>query len=591
MVRNSRNRQSGAALILIAFILGLGITAYLIKAMNAITLVQQQDEKTYKALADAKTALIAWAVSHMYNPGEMPWPDRNTDGNFDGSSDCVTTTFQYNYLLGQLPSLPTTSPCFDPNNGLTVYSGFSSYAGLGQEFRDAQGNKLWYAVSRNLVRDNEHGESPVINPGIANPSYISPPYFRQGGTTAYPWLIVRDRNGAIISDRVAAVLIAPGNPVGNQVRSGAAPNANQYLDSFMIGAATYGNAGYATSDEDFVIGEDTLSVPESDLTYQKPYYFNDKLVYITIDELVDALQKRAGEQVKASLKAYYATNLYYPYAANLDAAGGKKYCVDSQLAGGLPIDSAPTSSYLCTYSRTSATDSVVACGFDKVESIAFTRATSSFTVGATLGQCAVSSSVTTSSDRRVCTCTGAGSCSNSTQKFECLIDGTCTTTNISGGGSYTINGGIFSSTASSCSLSCISGKTLVVACGSGTTVGSGTFAYNSCADAPLNTAASLFPPWFTANKWQDYVYYKLTRPAASNGFSAGDKSASALIVAVGSPLTSVPFAVKGSAQTQPSCNVNDYMDSAENTNNDNVFDATNKTKAQNYNDQIFLVTP
>src|SRR5450830_914534 len=125
MVRRFGNSQSGAALILIAFILGLGVTAYLIKAMNATTIAQQQDDKTYKALADAKAALIAWAVSYKYNPGEMPWPDRNGDGNYDGSSDCVASTFQYSYLLGQLPSLPSTSPCLDPNNGLTVYTGFS----------------------------------------------------------------------------------------------------------------------------------------------------------------------------------------------------------------------------------------------------------------------------------------------------------------------------------------------------------------------------------------------------------------------------------------------------------------------------------
>src|SRR3972149_1749447 len=137
---SSSFKQRGAALIFIVFILGLGIAAYTIKVFNTASMQSQQDQKTLQTLGEAKKALIAWAVSHPNTPGQMPWPDRNGDGDYDGNSDCVSTAFQYSYLLGQLPIVGQTNPCVSPQTG------------VGGDWRDAQGNRLWYAVSRNLVR-------------------------------------------------------------------------------------------------------------------------------------------------------------------------------------------------------------------------------------------------------------------------------------------------------------------------------------------------------------------------------------------------------------------------------------------------------
>jgi hypothetical protein len=204
-------KQTGAVLILMAFIIGLGVLSYMLHAFNPERLKLEQDKKTYQTLNDAKQALIAWAVSHPNAPGMMPWPDRNTDIDFapypnayDGRSDCVTTAFSRPYLIGQLPWRGQSNPCVLPHTG------------LGTEFRDAQGNHLWYAVSRNLIYDYEHAEAPIINPGMINAPHAITPYLRQGGTQSYPWLQVLDRNGSLVSDRVAAVIIAPGGPMGGQ---------------------------------------------------------------------------------------------------------------------------------------------------------------------------------------------------------------------------------------------------------------------------------------------------------------------------------------------------------------------------------------
>ena len=81
-------KQTGATLILMAFIIALAATVYLLKAYDPAQLRLEQDKKTYLALNEAKQALIAWAVSNSINPGQMPFPDRNADGNYDGRSDC-----------------------------------------------------------------------------------------------------------------------------------------------------------------------------------------------------------------------------------------------------------------------------------------------------------------------------------------------------------------------------------------------------------------------------------------------------------------------------------------------------------------------
>ena len=561
-------KQKGVALILMTFIIGLGVIAYLLHALDPQRLKLEQDKKTYESLNAAKQALIAWSVSHKYTPGQMPWPDRNADG----SSDCVTTPFQYIYLLGQLPSKPDTSPCLDPNNGSTSYAGLSSYPSLGQEFRDAGGNRLWYAVSRNLVYDSEHNESPIINPGMINPPYAVTPYLRQGGTQPYTWLRVLDRNGNLVSDRVAVVIIAPGEPVGGQNRAAIAPGASEFLDSFKIGIANYKNSDSAIPDEDFIMGEDSRTVPVSDPTFVQPYYFNDKLVYITIDELMAALEKRAAAEVKVAVKNYKLSTGYNPYAAIM--GGDKNYsCVAGKLAGALPIAPSHTSS--CSYTGVSGTSSTSSCSFTEVASVIFNMS-SNFTGNA--GACQYSANV--------CTCNGAGSCTNAAQTFTCNAAGACSA-NIAG--TYKFSEGGFDSVTGNCTTTCGSDTSCAG-------LGSGSFAHSSCADSSFNsvTTNSKLPTWFTNNLWQDYIYYAAQRGASPTLNAGGRSGITALTITTGYPIISAPLAVsKGSPQLRLSCNLADHMDTSVNATGDitNIYEPLNKPKGQNYNDQIFVISP
>lgn len=580
-----RSSQRGMVLILIAFIIGLGAAAFMYKMFNASNLQVAQDEKTMRVLGEAKAALIAWAVSHPNSPGMMPWPDRNTDTDFDGDSaydgksDCATTAFQPSYLLGQLPWRAQSNPCVMPHTG------------LGADFRDAQGNRLWYAVSRNMVRDYEHSEYPIINPGMANPPHAVTPYLRQGGTDSYPWLRVLDRNGNLLSDRVAAVIIAPGNPLEEQDRSSSAPDASQYLDKLTIGGNTFKNYDSALVDEDFIMGEDSKNLSASDSTYVRPYRFNDKLVYITIDELIVAVEARATNTLKNSLLNYYEPASgdrpngrgigYFPYAASLGSS--KDYvCITSNTAGVLPISDISPPNFTCSYNR-SGTPRItsVSCttGFTNLNSIQFERNANDF--NASTGAC--------SFNGRVCTCKGAGSCSRitaTTQAFSCDVAGNCLTSATTGSlnGTVTFSGGEFTSRNSRCSLACAD------AVCSGNGAGSASRA-NTCNDAIFNTGSSSLPTWIMTNKWYDYFYYASSR----NGIklTSGSKvNIDSLLIGTGRSIIAPNSAVsKGASQLRPSCAVNDYLDSIENTNANQIFDGQSITRTPNYNDHTYIVAP
>lgn len=570
--RVPRVRQRGAVLIMIAFIIGLATAAYILKMLNTSNSQAEQDQRTYQSLKEAKQALIAWAVSHEYTPGQMPWPDRHLDaGVYDGSSDCVATPFQYSYLLGQLPSAADTSPCLDPNTGSNIYAGLSTYPSLGHSFRDAQGNRLWYAVSRNLVRDYATSTNPVVNPNIIN-------------VPTYPWLQVLDRNGNLVSNRVAAVILAPGDALAGQSRAGAA-DASQFLDSFQIGVAVFNNRGYATADEDFIMGDDSRNVSINDPTFVQPYSFNDKLAYITIDELMAAIEKRVGEQVRHSLKTYQDINGYYPYASQLGTS--LNFVGEGSLQSGfLPLFPS------CNYNVTSATNVSLNCTqslFDVnstgVTQIRFYLPSGTFT--SSTGNC------TRQSSNERCYCTGSGSCSRTGMTFSCN-DAGCSALGTGATGDFRIRGGKLTFSSGGCSITTPLAKLPANGCpdsNSRVTCNSVSGSVTSYNNSDADFGATL-PLWFIANQWQSYVYYRMTRPA-SVILSAGTQNAEAAVVTVGRPIDTAPFALSnGAAQIRPSCNaLNNYLDSIENTNGDGVYEATSILRNPNYNDQTFLVVP
>lgn len=317
--------QQGAALILLVFILAIAMTTYFVKMLDNEALKTERERRDMQNLALAKEALISWAVSNSEHPGQMPYPDRGTDpGGYDGLSDCpmsgtpFNNPLSYRLLIGKLPIYGQTNPCISPQEGLAL------------DHKGEDGKRLWYAVSRNLVHQYEYlTANPLSNP-IINSSIVNNP--------TYQWLRVLDKNGVVISDRVAALIIAPGEVIGNQRRSNTA-TVDNFLDQFQIGGTIYSNQDYDQPDEDFFIGESLDRINANDLTYTRPYLFNDKLVYVTIDELMIALEKKVAREVVYRLRDYFNVYGYFPYAS-LDFASNA--CSDGISYGLLPLNACST---------------------------------------------------------------------------------------------------------------------------------------------------------------------------------------------------------------------------------------------------------
>ncbi len=570
-------KQKGFALILIAFILGLGASVYLLKTYSADAIKAKQDAKTYQALKGAKVALIAWAVNHPNTPGLMPYPDRSTDGNYDDGSDCYASNINFSptFTIGRLPLLNSDPNCINDKNSVTT--------GLAEDLRDASGERLWYEVSQNLLHDYKNngdpdGTSPLINPSIIN-------------NPNYKWFVVRDRNGNVISDRVAAVVIAPGAPLPNQDRSSSNPPANQYLDKiYMANGTAYTNYTYYDSAlplvlQEFIIGDDMRNVSKTDPSYKnqaiESYYFNDKLIYITIDELMAALQERAAQEAKLQLNNHRSVNGDYPQAALLGDAHNA--CTEGNLKGFLPVNPASAN---CS----SATSCLVNLPMTKVT---FTL-TGSEIYGSTTGAC-YRKNIPAS-----CTCSGAGSCkraSSPARTFSCAENGVCSSTGTSPEGTFKFEYAAKAPDGTALSGACSTLSQGVVQC---TDVGSFVSHTNNCVQAKPELTS--LPRWFTDNNWQNYFYYAFvpTSGAPSSNLQAGTKTGlNALLIGFGDVITKEPFAVsKGAAQSRlslspsnPSPNLNDYLDSNENANGDLVFDATNRQKSNNYNDKTYIVSP
>jgi len=529
--------QQGYAALIMAFIIAMMSMVFIFKILNKTSMQALQQEKTMQHLNEAKQAVLAWAVSNLDHPGQLPFPDRNDEGNYDGTSDCnsPTSVFQYIFLIGQLPVMGRSNPCISPQEKLSI------------QLTDAYGNRLWYAVSRNLVHKYElPAADPVINPGIiSNPTY--------------PWLRVVDRNGALISDRVAVVIIAPGNAMDGQNRAGAA-NINQYLDAVTVNGVPYSNNDYDQPDEDFIMAEDMQYVSDTNASVGRPYLFNDQLVYITIDELISALNKRVAQESSWLLTSYRTKNGYFPNAADLSLStfATNQYFSGAATQGLIPLD--VTDAGCGCVSETSCS-----CRFNPITSVTMYRDSGTWNSAQDTGSC----NSTLAGSGKECACTGAGSCARFSTSFVCDALGNCTSSNLT----PSLNNRFIYKLPDYADFYSPLGGCVVVGsqlrCNSG-----GSF------DVGLKE-----PVWFKTNQWQEYMYY---RWSAANDLIAGTQvGLSALLIAVGNPITSEV----GITQNRHSNNLADYLDSVENTDADNQFESVLKKRTNTYNDEVFIIAP
>ena len=280
------NSQQGTALLIFVIILSLAALSVFLNRMNSSTQqFIQRDQITSDALAQAKEALISYAASVDTSvsgrPGDLPCPDRDNDGKAGTTSvsSCGSGTGSYqDRRLGRLPWKDLGLP----------------------DLRDSSGELLWYAVSNNFKQQTR---TASLNSDT-------------NGT-----ITVRDAAGNILynasaSTGVAATIIAPGPPIARQdglQQNRTAANINNpmhYLDNIAV----EDNADF---DETVTLTNGFFAGPVRDAS--GTVIANDRIMVITRDEIMAAIEKRVAREAFNCLKDYAADPLNQgrlPWAAS-----------------------------------------------------------------------------------------------------------------------------------------------------------------------------------------------------------------------------------------------------------------------------------
>jgi type II secretory pathway pseudopilin PulG len=265
-------RQRGAALLaLLAMVSVMLIFAY-VAGLNrsSVDMAQARARQTSTALAQAKEALIAYAVTYNDThdsppnytvPGYLPCPDLGPGSNVEGTAAPNCGAF----LVSAMGKLPWKTLGLD-------------------RLIDGSGECLWYAVSGtyknspNGVTSNNTTSNNLMN-------------WDKNGL----FKVVDSNNntlaGASADTQAVAVIFAPGGPLAGQNRAtgtgtsncGGNYNAAAYLDSAVVGGATVNNStvsAVASAVSTYHAGTPTAS-------------FNDELTYITRADIWNAVKKRS----------------------------------------------------------------------------------------------------------------------------------------------------------------------------------------------------------------------------------------------------------------------------------------------------------
>jgi hypothetical protein len=282
-----RTRQRGAALILFATVLILGVAWYAVGALGKAPVASAEREiRTGLALEAGKKALLGYvaqyaARSTTAEPGQMPCPESITLANPGESSTSCSATMT---VVGRLP-----------------------WKTLGiDQLRDGNGEPLWYMMRG--FRD-------------------APINFGSAGQLAY--------NGST----VVAMVIAPGVPLNTAATAGT-PAAGCTKQSQLVAernaaplsAANFLECGVATG---------SLASP-GDSTWT-----NDRVIAITAAEWADAIAPaiadRLQRQVAPAMNDYYTTTSlaswgqrFLPNSSILNTAAATDLCGDNNQREGMP---------------------------------------------------------------------------------------------------------------------------------------------------------------------------------------------------------------------------------------------------------------
>jgi hypothetical protein len=282
------HNQQGLALLVLIFILVLVVLGFAVRSLDPTKIENEKNKKTAEALAQAKAALVGYAVSqdltsiicvtNCARPGDLPCPDTNNDGSAETScGNAVGTTGQAS-RLGRLPWRTLGLP----------------------DLRDGDGERLWYAVS-NRYKYNTR--------------------FRPLNSDTVATITLRGADGGIVFDGVnngvAAVVVAPRAAIVRQdFITQLRDNANQNI------ASNYLDIAFGEDNQNFVDSstDGFIAGPIKDASGN--VILNDQLLAITRIEINQAMESRVLAEVRDTLTTYYLGPgaLSYPNPSNFNDA-------------------------------------------------------------------------------------------------------------------------------------------------------------------------------------------------------------------------------------------------------------------------------
>jgi hypothetical protein len=369
-MNRSRHRQHGVAFYLLVVAAASAMSLLMLGSAGLGTAARALDDDAQRLLADARAAVLA----HLLQAdGILNRPDGVT----------VLAAAPQLGVMRLLPDLPTAAGA-GLERGEPVYDGladsqgcaFRGWAfGMALQPRSVQGAAArcfgrlpwlelglplpgfdpsrpdtlgrvpWIIVSPNLVEPQDCSATMPCTPALA-PGLLAQPFTGYGvpGQPQYPWIEVRDERGNLLSDRVAVAIVLPGPPLAGQSRNAGSTLAD-HLDRLTLLAdcpqpcrpGVYDNADFNHADDRpwvLIQGPTDPAIAQARGYYGAPYAFNDRIVYLTIDQLVRAIELRARRELIARLRAFKARHGYFPRPASNVAAGA---CAPGSIQGWLPL--------------------------------------------------------------------------------------------------------------------------------------------------------------------------------------------------------------------------------------------------------------
>lgn len=278
----NKSTQLGGALIILVVIVLLAASGALFSLLDGRSVKIERDKKTATVLAEAKQALIGFAIAKtpVATAGYLPNPDFHLSPIIpEGSQVGVAAAVDIS-VLGKFPWYSLNTP----------------------PFKDGWNECLWYVVS---------GRSKT------NPK-----------TATFNWdtlgqIDVIDAGGNTLARNLAALIVSPGAILSGQDRSqvaadtpqcGGSYDAINYLDAYDAAHAIAGNVNYFagstnhrqaanSNNKVFVLAQNT--------------HYNDRFVFVSIDDIFRPLMQRSD--FAAQISALLAD----PYLQTVGVSGSK----------------------------------------------------------------------------------------------------------------------------------------------------------------------------------------------------------------------------------------------------------------------------